>query len=206
MTKSLASRKDIGIAYYFFDTAQKESLSSRNFLRSILHQVLRTESFDPALQRSIEATFVGPSGSREPDFEELEPLVIKLCNDTLRQVVILIDGINEAEREDRRLVLRFLKTIQRSQAAIKLFIASRPEVDVSNFFSDSQLTHISIRPDDTRLEIDEFINSRVEKESINGFLDVCGPAVIDQIKKTLKLKARGMYDHTHLSKIFQEVN
>jgi len=195
MTKNLAGKTDTVIAYYFFDSVQKESLSPRTFLRSILHQVLRPESLNPTLQRRLEAIYIGPNGSREPDVDELETLLFELCN-TQQKVIISVDGINEAEQGDRRLVLRFLKAIKQSQAVIKLFVASRPEVNVPIFFSDGQLTHINIRAHDTRLEIENFINSRVEKAKDDS-LRVCGPVVIDKIKHVLKMKARGMYD-THL--------
>ena len=204
MTKNLAATPSIVIAYYFFDYAQKESLSARTFLRSILHQVLRTESLNPTLQRHLEAIFIGPNGSREPEIDELETLVLKLC-DTLQKVIIIIDGINEAEQDDRRIVLRFLKTIQKSRAVIKLLVTSRPEVDVPVFFSDGQLTHINIRAHDIRLEIEDFINDRVEKEAKDGSLVVCGPAVIEKIKNVLKMKARGMYD-THLVDLAESFN
>ena len=204
VTKNLAGKRDTVIAYYFFDSAQKESLSPCTFLQSILHQVLRPESLNPTLQRRLEAIFIGPNGSREPEIDELETLVFELCN-TLQKVIILVDGINEAEQDDRRLVLRFLKAIQKSQAVIKLFVTSRPEVHVPIFFSNGQLIHINIRVHDTRLEIDDFINSRVEKEAKDGSLVVCGPAVIDKIKTALKMKARGMYD-THLIDLAKSSN
>lgn len=191
VTKNLAGKTDTVIAYYFFDSAQKDSLSARTFLRSILHQVIRPVSLNPNLQRRLEAIFIGPNGSREPDIDELETLLFDFCN-IQQKVIILVDGINEAEQGDRKLVLHFLKAIQKSQAVIKLFVASRSEVDVPILFSDSQLSHINIRAHDTRLEIENFINSRVEKAK-DGSLRVCGPAVIDKIKHALKMKARGMY-------------
>lgn len=193
MAKSLASKKDTIMAYYFFDSTHKESLSPCTFLRSILHQILRIESLNPVLQRNLEAIFVGPNGSREPEIDELETLIISLC-DTLQNVIILVDGINEAKQEDQRLVLHFLKmAVQNSQAIIKLFISSRPEVDVPIFFSDyGQFTHINIRAEDTQIEIDKVITSRVGMEAKEGSLVVCGPAMIEKIKKVLKMKASGM--------------
>lgn len=196
VTKNLAGKTDTVIAYYFFDSARKESLLPCTFLRSILHQILRIESLNSTLQRRLEAIFIGPNGSREPEIDELETLVLELCN-RMQKVIILVDGISEVEQDDRKLVLRFLKAIQQSQAVIKLFVTSRPEVDVSIFSSNGQVTHISIRVHDNRLEIEGFINTRVEKEAKDGSLAVCGPVVIDKIKNTLKMKARGMYD-THL--------
>ena len=195
MTKSLASKKDAITAYYFFDSGQKESLSPYTFLRSILHQILRTESLNPALQRRLEAVFVGPNGSREPEIDELEALIIRLC-DTLQTVIVLVDGIDEAEQDDQRLVLHFLKNaIQKSQAVIKLFISSRPEVNVPIFFSDNgQLMHINIQAQDTQIEIDKVIKFRVEKVAKEGSLAVCEPSTIDKIMKALKMKANGRYN------------
>lgn len=204
---SLANQKDTSLAYYFFDPAQKESLSPCTFLRSILHQILCPESLHAGLQRSLESIFMGPESGREPDFEELEALVIKLCN-TLQKVIILVDGINETGPDNRKLVLHFLKAVHQSQTIIKLFVTSRPEVDVSNFSSYNQLTHINIRIHDTQLEIDEFINFRVQQEAQDGSLVVCDSAMIEKIKKALKMKAGGMYDTSliDLAKSFQEVS
>lgn len=195
MTESLVSKKNAITAYYFFDSAQKESLSPYTFLRSILHQILRTESLNPALQRRLEATFIGPNGSRKPEIDELEALIIGLC-DTLQNVIVLVDGIDEAEQEDQRLVMHFLKNaIQKSQAVIKLFISSRPEVNVPIFFSDNgQLTHINIRAQDTQIEIDKVIKFRVENVAKEGSFVVCEPATIDKIIKALKMKASGRYN------------
>lgn len=191
MTKSTRSNTGFVIAYYFFDFTQKESLSACTFARSILHQVLCIESLTPDLQQRLERIFIGSNGTREPDIDDLETLIVELC-DKQQKVAIIVDGISEVEQEDRRLVLRFFQAIQKSQAIIKLFVSGRPEVDVPRFFSEAQLTQIRIQVRDTRSEIDSFVESRVEQEAINGPLVVCGPAVIDKIKIALKTKARGM--------------
>lgn len=203
LTESLAGQKDTITAYYFFECAQKESLSSFNFLRSILHQMIRTESLNPALQRRLEAILVGPNDSRKPEMDKLETLIIELCG-KLKNVIVLVDGVNEAEPEDQSLVLHFLKkAVQKSRAVIKLFISTRPEVDVRSFFrGDGQLMQINIRAQDTQIEIDKVINSRVEKQSREGSLVVREPAMIDKIKKTLKIKAGGRYN-THLKNLVQ---
>lgn len=209
MTESLVSKKDAIAAYYFFDSTQKESLSPYTFLRSILHQILRTELLNPALQRRLEAIFVGPNGTREPEIDEWEALIIELC-DKLQNVTILVDGIDEAEQEDQRLVLHVLKNaIDKSQAVIKLFISSRPGVNVPIFFGgNGQLTHINIRAQDTQIEIDKVIRFRVENVAKTGPLAVCEPATIDKIIEALRMKASGRYNTqlVDLLKILQRVN
>ena len=192
--QSLVSQKDICIAYYFFDSAQQESLLPRTFLRSILHQVLPIDLLSPALQRRLEAVFVGPNGRREPEFDELTTLVLDLFKER-QKIIIFFDGISELEQDGRRLVLHFiLQAVQQKQAAIKLFVTSRPDIGVPIFFSDRECAHINIQNHDTQFEIDKFINVRVEEETKDGTLGVCGPATIDKIKKVLKMKAGGMYD------------
>ena len=195
MTESRVSKKDAVAAYYFFDSSQKESLSPYTFLRSILHQVLRTELLNPALQRRLEAIFVGPNGNREPEIDELEELIIGL-SDKLQNVTILVDGIDEAEPEDQRLVLHILKNaIEKSQAVIKLFISSRPGVNVPIFFSgNGQLTHVNILAQDTQTEIDKVIRFRVENVAKEGPLAACEPATIDIIIEALRMGACGRYN------------
>lgn len=189
--KNSLGKTDTAIAYYFFESAQKESLSPCTFLRSILHQVLRKESLYSILQRRFERIFIGLNGDREPEIDELESLVLDICN-KFQKVIILVDGINEAEPDDQRLILHFFKTLEQSQAIIKLFVTSRPEMNVPTYFTDDQFTHINIRAHEIQPEINNFIDSSVEKESKDGPLIVCGSDMIDEIKKTLKMKARGM--------------
>jgi hypothetical protein len=178
---------DNGIAYYFFDFSRKESLSAVTFLRSMLHQLIRNETLSPDIQRLLETTF-GLHGNREPDTGDLEMLITKLCS-KLGNVIFIIDGIDEAEQNDRRLVLRFLKNIEQSRLNIQFFVAGQPEVDMTAVFGNCHT--VRLRPHDLQIDINTFIDYQVEKEH-SGVLSVCEPDMIETIKQVLAAKAQGM--------------
>jgi hypothetical protein len=178
---------DNDIVYYFFDFSRKESLSAVTFLRSMLHQLIRSETLSPDIQRLLETTF-GPQGNREPDASELETLIIKLCG-KLGNVFFIIDGIDEVEQNDCRVVLRFLKNIGQSRLGVQFFVAGQPEVDMAAVFGNARA--VCLRPHDLQTDIKTFIDSQVEKE-YSVVLSVCKPDLIKTIKQVLATKAQGM--------------
>lgn len=134
--------------------------------------------------------FIGPNGERAPDIEELESLITQLC-DPQKRIVIIIDGIGEVEQNNRRVVLRFLKTLQQC-AFVKLFISSQLDVDIRMFFNNCQVTQINVKPHDLDSDIRVFIENQIGKECQVGFLSTCLPDLIDHIKQKLALKAKAM--------------
>jgi len=191
----LSGDKDMRVvSYYFFDSSKKESLSAITFLRSIMHQLIWSENLSPNIQRRLEAIF-GLNGKREPDVDELETLIFELYK-KLDKVFLIIDGIDEVEQDDRRIVLRFFKHTEQNQSGIKLFVAGQPEVDMTTVFGSCQAVHL--RPHDLETDIRTFIDFQLEK--ISGILSICESDLITTIKRTLALKAQGMYvqNFTHL--------
>lgn len=134
--------------------------------------------------------FIGPNGEREPDFEELESLITQLC-DPQKRIVIIIDGIGEVDQNNRRAILRFLKSLQQC-AFVKLFISSQLDVDIRMFFNNCQVTQINVKPHDIDSDIRIFIENQIEKECKIGFLSTCSPDLINHIKQYLALKANAM--------------
>jgi hypothetical protein len=182
---TLSSNNDI--FYYFFDFSRKESLTAVTFLRSLLHQLIRNEILSPDIQRLLEAMF-GPNGNREPDTGEMETLIIKLCG-KLASVFFIIDGLDEMEQNERRVVLRFLKNIGKSRLGIQFFVAAQPEVDLTAVFGNCHA--VRLQPDDLQTDIKTFIDYQMDNE-YHGILSVCEPELAKMIKHVLATKAQGM--------------
>jgi len=176
------------IAYYFFDFRRKESLFTLSFLRSILHQILQIDNISPGIQRRLETIFIGTIGIREPDVIELQKLVADVCTTSIqKEVFLVVDGIDEADEDVRKIALHFLKNMR---SRVKLFAAGQPEIDITKLF-DSCVT-ISISARDLENDIWTFINVQVEKE-LNGVLSPYGSELIETIKSVLAWNAQGMY-------------
>ena len=122
--------------------------------------------------------------------EEIEHLLLDVCA-KMSKVVLLIDGVNEADQLDQKVVLSVLKKLVRLELASKIFITSQPEVNFRSVFSDTDISQINLKPQDTQCELEKYINQRVDNE-IHNQLALCSMRVIDDIKAVLKTKAEGM--------------
>ena len=178
------------IAYYFFDFRRKESLSTLTFLRSILHQLLRIDNITPQIQRRIEAIFIGSTGTREPEVAELQELATNICASSIQEeLLFVVDGIDEANREILRGVLGFLGHIQ-SCSRVKIFAAGQPEVVLASFLARCVTIHITAQ--EMEKDIRTFIDVKAERE-LGGILSPYGPDLINTVKDVLSWKAQGMY-------------
>jgi hypothetical protein len=189
MMREISNQKNKSIVYYFFDSARNDSLSMIHFLRSVLHQLLRTEDMTPTIQQRLEA-IIGVHGEREPDIDELQPLIVQLCY-KLNQVFFLIDGIDEIELEERRVVFRFLRSVWQARPKSKFYISSLPEVDIATIACSWK--PIYLNPDDLDADIQTFIDFEFGHPDYSKLVSICGPAIIEEIKKSLSIKAQGMY-------------
>ena len=178
------------IAYYFFDYRRKESLSTSTFLQSILHQLLRIDNITPQIQRRIEAIFIGHTGTREPEVSELQELVADICTSSIQEeLLFIVDGIDEANGDILRSVLRFLGHMQ-PYSRVKIFAAGQPEVFLANF--PARWVPIFITAQELEKDIRIFIDVKAERE-LNGILSPYGKELIDTVKDVLSWKAQGMY-------------
>jgi hypothetical protein len=177
------------VAYYFFDSRWKESLSIITFLRSILHQVLPIDTVSPAILPRLREIFDSSIESREPDFSELQQLITDICETQTQTQVFVIDGLDELDKDARKSVLLFLRTMQ---ARVKIFAASQPEVNLTAFSVSCKTINITVR--DSENDIRNFIQVRLEEVmKCNKVLSAQSPHGIEVIKEALALGAQGMY-------------
>lgn len=158
-----------------------------------MHQIFDIDLLSSTLQQCFETTFIGSNGNKKSEINELKNLIFRLRND-FKNLIIIVDDISETKQNDRKLILSFLKNIRQFQTVIKLFIISRSKVNASVSFNDSRFSHINIRPHDLQSEISNFVDLLVDEAARNRFLAVCGPNLIDEIKKVLKIKVNEMCD------------
>jgi hypothetical protein len=188
LTTTFFNDKDTVIVYYFFDYSCKESLPVPTFLRSILHQINKVETLLPNTQRLLEALFDSQIDRGEPDTAELEILLIKLC-EKLKKVLFLIDGLDEMDHCDRKLVRNFLRKVQDMTCA-RIFVTTHPEVDMSAVFRSCRV--LKITPQDLGTDIKTFVESQIERR-LHEELSICSPALLNSIRQALISGAQGMY-------------
>jgi hypothetical protein len=188
LKKEFSTDKDTIIVYYFFDYSTKASLAVPTFLRSILHQVLTVEKLLPAVQRRLESLFSSEIGQWEVDVDEVASLILDFCS-ALKTVFLLIDGLDEVDPNDGRVIRNFLKKFQ-GIASVKVFITTHPAMDMSAVFSKCRT--LKIKPQDVEPDITAFVENQIE-ECSHEELYRCSPTLLESIKQALILGAQGMY-------------
>jgi hypothetical protein len=187
LKKKFSTNKDATIVYYFFDYSTKASLAVPTFFRSILHQILTVETL-PAVQVRLESLFSGEIEQWGADPVEVASLFLDLCS-AYKRVFLLLDGLDEVDPNDGRVIRNFLKKLQ-GIASIKAFITTHPEADMSTVFMKCRT--FKIEAQDVEPDIATFVESQIEQHS-HMELSECSVNLLEFIKQALISGAQGMY-------------
>lgn len=187
--KSLSFPENGRIVYYFFDPARPDSNIPTTFLRSLLHQLLRPETILPTFQRDLESVFIGNMKNKEPDFQDLEELILH-ASDGLQKVFVVVDGIQDSIQPYFRDVIRFLKTWQQRFKSVRLFVSAQQGVNVSSQLG-CVIPKIYLKGEKVDMDIRSSINHWVENYG-DCFCSAFSPFELQSLKDTILSKADGM--------------
>ncbi|KAF2031340.1 hypothetical protein EK21DRAFT_88059, partial [Setomelanomma holmii] len=185
-TKFLVPNKTV--VFYFFDSSEKRSLKASSFLRCILHQILKSETLLPDIQRRLELLFRDQIEQSEPAISELEELFLQIY-DEHENGFLLIDGLDEADEIEQKKVKSFLKEVHKKTSA-RILATTHASMDFSKVSTSGSVLHI--RSEDLRDDIDVFVQSQIDKYS-HEEMSECEPYVLDLIKQKLVSDAEGMF-------------
>jgi len=165
----------------------KKSLRLSTFLRCILHQAITPESLRPDIQRRLELLFPTQAAPADLSFEMLEDVFTEAIKE-FKIVYLLIDGLDEVEASDRRVLKSFFRKVQSHKGA-QICLAAHAAMDVSIILRNSRT--IYIEPRDLESDIEVFVRKQIDKHS-GEELFICSPALLDKIKDALVSRAGGM--------------
>jgi hypothetical protein len=105
-----------------------------------------------------------------------------------KQTVIVIDALDECM--DRVDLLKEILHIMEAGPALKLFITSRKEFDISRCLE--HVPQLSLSTPDVSVDIDRYIRNQLDQLIRSRRLKIRDPALQDEIWDTLSSKADGM--------------
>jgi hypothetical protein len=100
--------------------------------------------------------------SSYPSLEELQGPFYELCQHHSR-VFLIIDGLDEIV--DRSGILKFLAELSAAAGTYRIFVASRPEVDLE-YALETYLT-VAITQADVQLDMETYVLQRLERLKID---------------------------------------
>jgi ankyrin repeat protein len=181
---------NVPVVYFFCRYDITESLQARTIIGSIARQLLgRMQSqflnSDLAMRDFLDRNKLG-------DYETIFFLLQRVLASDLKAYIV-IDGIDECEYSERRILMEELKRLQ-DTFSIRLCISLRLEPNSPLEVNTDGLMHTTITPiPDNSSEIGTFIQAELESCIESQRLVVGDPHLILEIRDTLSQRSQGMF-------------
>lgn len=178
-----------GVAYYYCDYADHRTLETVSILGTIIMQLLRTIQIPAKVQEDIFRIY--DNGLRTPMVEEL----IGVHNSVIKnfsEIYIVIDGLDECDKDTRHDILSYIKEIAISNISlVRVFVSCREEDQILHSLKLHSYIHLtaSMLSDDIESFVVNSVSSRIKSED----LKIRNPALEREIIAELMAKADGMF-------------
>ncbi|KAL9050613.1 MAG: hypothetical protein Q9206_005021 [Seirophora lacunosa] len=177
------------IVYYYCDYADQRTLQTETILGTLLKQFFVNSRIPEAVAKRF------PPGygdyAHTLDVNDLIDLVCLTIEQTSCTVVI-VDGLDECEKNSRKEILNFFNRLQRIDTSIiKTFVSCRQEDQLLRSLHGVPIVQMtsSALEEDIRLFVAASVNARIT----NGELRVRDPNLAKEIMDELVNKAHGMF-------------
>lgn len=182
------SKPETIVCHHFCRAEDKTSLSARNILGTISRQILDFR-IEAATEEELERL---RADSQDIDTTGLVDLILRYLEGGKTYYVIL-DGIDEAEGDEIRMVAQSMSRICRERlVGIKYLCTSRPEIERELFRGTSVNYKISIQKHRTDEDIQVYLNFILDQYIESGRLVLGDPNLKLVISEVLKAESDGM--------------
>ncbi|KAK8925402.1 hypothetical protein VCV18_005830 [Metarhizium anisopliae] len=100
----------------------------------------------------------------QPSFAEIIEMIFIPLGEFLNQVTpsatYIVDGLDECESVERRLVLNTLRNMMQQRDTQRVLVSGREDLDVTNFIENSMILRISKKENEE--DVREFIEWKIE--------------------------------------------
>lgn len=176
------------VIFYFCDSSDPRSLKLGNILGTIIRQLLETIVISEVIEKQIESCF-RPHG-RVATEEELFTLLLDAVK-SFSEIYILIDGLDECDKDDINKILPMLSQLLRStRPLLKIALFSREENNIAN--AVKSFPRVRVSSDKISLDLSTFIKETVESKIVCGHLCISEPLLKVEVINALIDGAQGM--------------
>ena len=180
---------DTKVVYIYCDYKDQAAQTASNLIACLTRQII---GYPKTLPQEITNLYEDlQRQKRRPSFDELNRLLIAMCN-KYKQTYVIVDALDECEvSHERRLLLQILESLPLK--CTKLFVTSRPNnEDIVQAFGRANQIIIAAAVIDLREYVLERMNER------RDFLKRLTPGLKEGIVATVSAGASGMYDNSRL--------
>ncbi|OJD14083.1 hypothetical protein AJ78_05529, partial [Emergomyces pasteurianus Ep9510] len=185
---------DEGFAFFYCNRNEAVRREPLEVLRSFVRQLSSTANNQHAVQTCIRQYYIqSRQEASEPTINDCRKLLLDLIN-IYPKTTLILDALDECEDHSRSVVIEFFQYLV-SQAArpVKIFISSRPDIDIRNKFN--RHTNIGIQAKDNDDDISKFVKSEI---SGHPRWNKMSAELQNDIIETLQKRSQGMFQWTYL--------
>jgi hypothetical protein len=185
ITAEKALDDEIGIAFLYYDHQIATQQNRNHVIRAMLKQLCRTLKSSP--EHLLEAKRKAlPVGS----VEDLKAVAAKY-----RELFVVVDALDECTADNRPEIISVFREILQFLPVVKVFVTSRPELDISKFMEDTGTPTLKIdaslmAPDIKKFVEDEVHDLRHGRNSVRLYIK--SDDLAEEVVRTLTEKADGM--------------
>ncbi|KAK1466032.1 hypothetical protein CMEL01_12024 [Colletotrichum melonis] len=194
-TSQSPSQPSLGFAFFYCNSSDQNRQSIKSILRSYIRQLGEVTDHPEGIHETLFNLYQRKQTQSDITLQECETALVEMINSYPRTVLIL-DALDECKKDTRRQIVQlFKRLVEKTNGCLKIFIASRPEHDISDHlrsFQELRAT-IIINTSDNQGDIEKFVNTEVD-----NFTVYWSPETKQVVKKKLVEKSTGMFRWTYL--------
>ena len=176
------------MAYYYCDYADSRTLQAEHLFEAIMKQLIMQSLVPTEVERQLRQSVIDEA--RVPGAALLQRSILSSI-EAFPGLYIIIDGLDECEKEARRDTITLIEALLvRDKAAVKTFVSCREDEHILRSLD----VHPCIQLSETMMatDINSFITGNVRSKVESGELRINNPALEDEIVAELVTKAHGM--------------
>ena len=178
----------VGVAYFFCQYNNAESLKARILLGSLVRQCLTEENLP-----SNHETYLDQILTDEPlNVEDTKAFFLKVVSEAPEDQVIVIDGFDEMARDQRTVVLAVLRHLSVApNSKIKVFISGRHDAGKEVEYAATKLVSRSLSGQYVHKDVATYIKLALIEKAELGKLSIGDNAILPIMEELLIEKCRG---------------
>ncbi|KAI9792024.1 MAG: hypothetical protein M1833_001273 [Piccolia ochrophora] len=180
--------KEASVLFFFCRFDSFESLRAETIMNSLVRQSLETKTSSTAEDAHLRDALNDPR-TRDQRLEELfDQLTTKS-----RSLYIIIDGIDECAKMERRRLFAYLRKIVCSKdAQVRLFLASREDVGAEIKSLSTQIHHVTMASAEVSSDIETYVQNILDEKVETKDLVIGDQYLLGEIRDALLRGAQGM--------------
>jgi len=156
VTTERALHKDVGIGFAYYNYQSPEMGDASRIIVALIKQLCRKKDVVPPGFLKVKQDAMDPSqlGNQES--------FITVASE-FREVVVIIDALDECPKDARNRILGFLLGITNNLPCAKVFVTSRRERDIEEAFMKLKTPIIEIEAGSVAADISSYVRSEVKR-------------------------------------------